>query len=125
MNKVWNIFLIQIFLNFFNPDSIFTEFANFMNKQLLGQLCESHYCKNMKKLDLTNAEDIDLEDVNKLLKMQCDKPKLKLHLNLYQIINQYKSDIDDDLIVRLSNSSVLSNTKELDLTGSKNHKRWY
>ena len=102
----------------FNPDKILTEFSDFISKQMINVLTNSAYLINIKNIDLSKTDDLDIEDLFNLIKMSNINKKLKIKLNLHKIINQYKSEINDELIQIISESSILSGEKSLDLSGA-------
>lgn len=53
-----------------------------------------------------------------MLSMQIKNSKLDVKMNFHQILNQYKSDLNDEIISMLSQTKLIQNTRTLDLSGA-------
>ena len=110
--------LIANFHSSYNPDEMLSHFAQKVDTEILKLIPISRFFKNMRDLNFTTNNDFNLKDLYTLMNMQKENVLLRINVNINQIFNKNKSDINDDVLIDLSDSKILSITKILDLAGS-------
>ena len=103
----------------YNPDKMLSHFSSKVDSELLKMISESKFFGNMTKLNFTQNNDFNINDLNTLIVLQKKNLKLEINININQILDKNKSEISDKVLIDLADSKIFSQSKTLDLAGSK------